>query len=1256
MAILAAESGCSMWLPERILRWASRRHVEDEKLRQRNEEFLQAKPVAGEGIAALSDELSEPEIGRHREGVAEEQTREFGRSNGSLNNELTLPGQALKEVDSEAFNALEDLARIEQELATAHSQLEKYASLFSQHRDRLQRFERQLGIVNAKHAVDQQFVKAARAVRNVLSQSPLGLVMHDGRLRAAITAAAASRPLDRSERKEIERSFLFDREWYLDQNPDVARHGIDPMAHYVRNGFMEDRDPHPLFNAAWYRAIYRRELNGVSPLIHFLRNGGSQKLASHPLFDSTFYLRQNKDVAGRNLDPLKHFIDVGEVERRDPHPLIWMDRLAVQPGLGGVDRPFRAYISNSRFFLASAHPLFDGEFYLHENRDVSKHDICPLLHYCAVGWREGRQPHRAFAGDWYLEQNPDVLSAQINPLIHFVMSGAWEDRSPHPLFDTRLYVRQNLDARTGKQDVLTHYVTVGAKEQRETTEKIKVDDMKEIVPTAYWHRFDPISAFTFFGETRISVPALVDIGGDQFESSWPPSPEVAYWLPQQLRDYIIERYGEDEIALYLYLMSVIDRYGDRPDAFAESKELATLRHRLRSGCSRGRRVKQPDVSVIVPVYNNLAFTLTSALSLLENKSRYAYEIIIADDRSSDLTQEVFSSVGAPIVYVRQEKNLGFLGNCNAAARHAKGRYVVMLNNDTLTLPGWLDELIAPMEKDARIGLTGSKLLNADGTLQEAGGIFWNDGSAWNFGRNSDPRLPEFNYLKDIDYISGASIALPTKLWKELGGFDPIYSPAYCEDSDIAFRVRDKGLRTIYAPHSALVHHEGKSHGRDTSSGVKAYQISNQKKLLDRWRSVLEKEHFANGENVFLARDRSRNRPHVLMVDHYIPQWDRDAGSRTVYHFLRMFVEAGFQVSFWPDNLNEDREYCGMLQQAGVEVLYSAAYVDRFDQFMAANGSYFDYALLNRPHVAPKYYDSIRAHSRCVILYYGHDIHYKRLESELPTSEDRRLPEEIEQFRKLELENWRKSDVVLYPSDEERLEVEKALPGAVASAVPMLGYFPAELGEGRANIAQFDARDFNQLLFVGGSHPPNVDALLWFAKEVMPLIVGESPQTKLNVVGSSRIPEIAALESEQIVIKGRISDEELAKLYATAGVAVIPLRFGGGVKGKTVEALFHAIPVVATSVGMQGLYPQKPIAYVADDPESFAKAVIAAQSDRKTAKLHAERGASYIEEHYSIDAMRRAFLPFIPKLGAAENATVTATARKDPGGWSGRKRT
>ena len=140
-------------------------------------------------------------------------------------------------------------------------------------------------------------------------------------------------------------------------------------------------------------------------------------------------------------------------------------------------------------------------------------------------------------------------------------------------------------------------------------------------------------------------------------------------------------------------------------------------------------------------------------------------------------------------HVRHDQNLGFVRNCNATAAMARGRHIVMLNNDTLVFPGWLDELIDILEGNPDIGLAGSKLIYPDGRMQECGAIIWRDGSAWNFGRLDDPRRPEHNYLRDADFVSGASIALPRQLWETLGGFDELFVPAYAEDVDLAFRVR-----------------------------------------------------------------------------------------------------------------------------------------------------------------------------------------------------------------------------------------------------------------------------------------------------------------------------------------------------------------------------------------------------------------------------------------------------------------------------------
>src|SRR5262249_39948355 len=158
-------------------------------------------------------------------------------------------------------------------------------------------------------------------------------------------------------------------------------------------------------------------------------------------------------------------------------------------------------------------------------------------------------------------------------------------------------------------------------------------------------------------------------------------------------------------------------------------------------------------------FNEIAYTLACIHSLLEMESKRSFEIIIGDDASTDGTREALARL-ATVKHVRSETNRGFIGNCNAAAETARGQYVLFLNNDTVVLPGWLDELVDTLEREPAIGLVGSKLIFGTGQLQEAGGIIWNDGTAWNYGRDQDPHRPEFSYLRDVDYVSGASIMLP----------------------------------------------------------------------------------------------------------------------------------------------------------------------------------------------------------------------------------------------------------------------------------------------------------------------------------------------------------------------------------------------------------------------------------------------------------------------------------------------------------------
>ncbi len=301
---------------------------------------------------------------------------------------------------------------------------------------------------------------------------------------------------------------------------------------------------------------------------------------------------------------------------------------------------------------------------------------------------------------------------------------------------------------------------------------------------------------------------------------------------------------------------------------------------------------EPTVSIVIPVYNEFQYTYNCLMSILNHSGDVAYEIIIADDRSTDQTKDITDIVSG-IKVVRTAENLRFLRNCNHAAKHAEGKYILFLNNDTQVQENWLQPLVRLIESDERIGMVGSKLIYPDGYLQEAGGILWKDGSAWNYGNRKNPEDPEYNYVKEADYISGAAVMIKRSLWHKIGGFDERFVPAYCEDSDLAFAVRAQGYKVLYQPLSVVVHFEGVSNGTDLSGGQKLYQTKNQQKLVEKWTEVLERDHFPNAENVFTARDRNRYKPVLLMVDHYVPQYDKDAGSRTVFQYLKMFVDKGY---------------------------------------------------------------------------------------------------------------------------------------------------------------------------------------------------------------------------------------------------------------------------------------------------------------------------------------------------------------------------
>ncbi len=251
----------------------------------------------------------------------------------------------------------------------------------------------------------------------------------------------------------------------------------------------------------------------------------------------------------------------------------------------------------------------------------------------------------------------------------------------------------------------------------------------------------------------------------------------------------------------------------------------------------------PSTSIVIPSYNGIRFTEPCVRSLIETVPTWIDgEFVVVDDCSTDDTQERLAKLAAVeprLRVLRNDVNSGFLMTCNRGARESRGEIVLWLNNDTLAMPGWLPPILRTFRQHADAAAVGGKLIFPDGRLQEAGGVVFSDGRSANFGKwHSDPADPLFDYVREVDYVSGAHLAFRRSVLDRLGGFDDRYRPIYCEDTDICFRVRELGMKVYYQPESAIVHIEGGSSGTDESKGDKRYQVANRETFVARWSDAL----------------------------------------------------------------------------------------------------------------------------------------------------------------------------------------------------------------------------------------------------------------------------------------------------------------------------------------------------------------------------------------------------------------------------------
>lgn len=822
--------------------------------------------------------------------------------------------------------------------------------------------------------------------------------------------------------------------------------------------------------------------------------------------------------------------------------------------------PFRLRRQMSRLRRSG---LFDDEWYRRVNPDVAASRMDPMRHFVKHGFNENRAPNVWVFGGTTCDGK--TLERKYGAGIESVSDRDVETLRNSEMFDAAWYLAQYPDVAKLGHDPVEHYLRFGARLHR-----------------------NPSPAF----DTRSYLDAHPDVADTGV------NPLVHY-----------ELYGKQEGRICFRALE--EESSSDPVIPSELKELEELAAGIRFPT-----VDEPEISVVIPVYNQLTYTLMCLDSLAGQECDFSFEVIVMDDCSTDRSPDVLPNVQG-VRYFRNAENLGFNGNCNRGAELAQGRYIVFLNNDTKVLPGWLQTLRNTFDTHDMVGVVGSKLVYPDGSLQEAGGIIWEDASGWNWGRLQDPDHPRFNFVRDVDYVSGASLMIPRDLFFGLGKFSDALENSYYEDTWLAFAAREAGYRVLYQPRSELIHFEGITSGRDISEGHKRYQEVNRTAFLERWRHRLE-QHLPNGTQPEKASDRTP-KAHILIVDACTPTPDQDSGSLDMFNLIRILCMSEYRVHFFPfTNLASLGRYTEDLESLGVECIRSP-YYSSIGEYLTERGDMFSHVIMARTPVASAVVDDIEAlaPSACRI-FYTVDMHGLREVREAELQGDDLMLAAAQETLRQEMELIERSDisVVLSSYEADFLEAEGR---NNVEVLPLIRDYTPPTG-----LPDYDARQ--DVVFIGGfQHTPNLDAVRWLVDEIWPALRAMKhshggANIRLRIVGSNMPEWIKELAEEDIEPLGFV--EDLDEIFLKSRLSVAPLRYGAGLKGKVATSLGYGVPTIGTSIAFEGMPVQglEEIRLCEDSPEDIARLIVELYGDPQRWRQVSSHGIDYVHDHYSLHSV------------------------------------
>lgn len=933
------------------------------------------------------------------------------------------------------------------------------------------------------------------------------------------------------------------------------------------------------FDVAWYKRTYGEVMDffnittddGVREF--YAEYGGVLKHSPNLFFDEKWYVCRYADVSekiksGEVKSGFEHYSKIGFWDR-NPHWLFdeeyyrknFLNFPRHEIEENGFRNGYDHYLKEGSRLNCSSSPFFDPNFLLTEAPDFEVDPKVGAYVSFLRSFPDSRLNNKKlswyFDPIWYQETYSDLVVHEANwkgPLYHYLTNSTPQRFNPNAFFSEKFYAQAYEDVAGAVshgvfRNCYEHFVKCGQYELRQPEANV---DLRLYAENPKVKSEISLQKYPSFFVYYIAHGGVVE--------------ECGYSLEE--REFISKSVYLDmcRIRLPQLLQHGIDFSYDKP-----------------------------ELSVIIIAHNNFSMTM-SALYSLRSNYKGQIQVILVDSGSSDRVCHIERYVRG-VKFIRALGNVGFLRGCNMALEHVEADFTLYLNNDLELMPYAVETALVRFAKEPRAGAVGAKLIRTNGVLQEAGSIIWNNGSVCGYLRDQDPNCSEANYVRSVDFCSGAFLMVRTDILRNLNGFLEDYAPAYFEETDLCVRLRQNGWDVVYDPGVEVIHYE---YGTSSNTGSLSMMRINQGRFIENNRNYLASCYPREKYLDIFARSVDKFEKRILFIEDFLPFRHLGSGFTRSNDIVTVMAEKlNCHVTVYPifcasEEMQAD-VYAGFPDR--VEVIYDKG-LENLDAFLKSRPDYYDTIWIARTHnasrVMPIFVNIREVLGKCKIVLDTEAIAAPREIQKL------KLKGEIPQHSLNELLQKEFSAV-------QSVNTLVAVNAKDAGTLHRLGYQDVHV-LGHLQQAQRFTPGFKErhdILFIGAIHDadsPNLDSLIWFVTEVLPKLDGHLPEdVKFRICGylNPNVDISLLYLNPRVDVVGRV--ESVSDYYNTHRVFVAPTRFAGGIPYKIHEAAAHGIPIVGSDILCEqiGWQPNEDmLAPEVGNAAAFAAAIIDLYNERE----------------------------------------------------------